>query len=350
MRTLAEVLIQHSAPGELFETLEDGRLRCFACSHRCFIAPDASGICRVRFNKNGVLQVPFGYVAGAQCDPIEKKPFFHVRPGASAYSFGMLGCNFHCSFCQNWVTSQVLRDSHARAPLHQTTPEELVRLAHGQQAEVLVSTYNEPLVATEWNVAVFRQAKAAGLITGYVSNGFATPEVLQYLRPWLDVYKVDLKTFNDQRYRDLGGRLQPVLDTIRSLHGMGVWIEVVTLLIPGFNDSHDELSQLADFLCGVSADIPWHITAFHRDYQMMNSGNTMPKDLVRAVEIGRKCGLRFVYAGNMPGRTENCENTLCPDCGELLVERHGYRILSNSLKPGGVCWSCDNKIPGRWAI
>jgi pyruvate formate lyase activating enzyme len=350
MSTLTELLIQYSAPGELFETLEDGRLRCLACSHRCFMAPDASGICRVRFNKNGVLQVPFGYVAGAQCDPIEKKPFFHVRPGTSAYSFGMLGCNFHCSFCQNWVTSQVLRDAHARGPLLQTTPEELVRLAHEQKAEILVSTYNEPLVTTEWNVAVFRQAKSAGFMTGYVSNGFATPEALKYLCPWLDVYKVDLKTFNDQRYHQLGGRLQPVLDTIRGLHGMGVWIEVVTLLIPGFNDSHDELSKLADFLCGVSIDIPWHITAFHRDYQMMDSGNTMPKDLLRAVEIGRKCGLRFVYAGNMPGRTENCENTLCPDCGELLVERYGYRILSYNLKAGGLCPSCDSKIPGRWAI
>jgi pyruvate formate lyase activating enzyme len=350
MSTLTETLARYSAPGKLYEALEDGRLRCFACSHRCFIPPDASGICRVRFNKDGVLQVPFGYVAGAQCDPIEKKPFFHVRPGASAYSFGMLGCNFHCGYCQNWVTSQILRDPHARGPLLQTTPEELVHIAHGQQAEVVVSTYNEPLITTEWNVAVFKQAKAAGMMTGYVSNGFGTPEVLQYLHPWLDVYKVDLKTFDDQHYRSLGGRLQPVLDTIRNLHGMGIWIEVVTLLIPGFNDSSEELTKLTDFLCGVSADIPWHITAFHQDYQMTDPANTSPKDLLKAVEIGRKGGLRFVYAGNLPGRTENCENTLCPDCGELLVERYGYRILKYSLKAGGRCPSCGRNIPGRWAI
>jgi pyruvate formate lyase activating enzyme len=348
MTTLAEALAQYSAEGELYEKLEKGRVRCFACGHRCSIPEGASGLCKVRFNDKGTLRVPFGYVSGAQCDPIEKKPFFHVRPGAAAFSYGMLGCNFQCSYCQNWVTSQVLRDPHAGAPLLRTSAEELVRLALEQRAEIIVSTYNEPLISAEWNVAVFRKARAAGLLTGYVSNGFGTPESLQYLLPWLDLFKVDLKTFSDKRYRELGGRLQPVLDTIRSLHHLNIWVEVVTLLVPGFNDSDEELSALTAFLSGVSADIPWHVTAFHQDYQMTDFSNTAPKDLLRAVDIGRRSGLRYVYAGNMPGRTESCENSFCPDCGELLVERCGYRILNYNMKAGGACSSCNRSIPGRW--
>jgi len=348
MRTLSEALRQYSIEGELFERHENGRVRCFACSHRCTIPEGASGICKIRFNEKGVLRVPFGYVTGAQSDPIEKKPFFHVRPGAAAFSYGMLGCNLQCSYCQNWVTSQALRDPHAGAPLLKTSAEELVRLALDQRAEIIVSTYNEPLISSEWNVAVFRKAKAAGLLTGYVSNGFATPESLQYLHPWLDLFKVDLKTFSDKGYRELGGRLQPVLDTIRSLYRLGVWVEVVTLLIPGFNDSDEELSALCAFLSGVSADIPWHVTAFHRDYQMTDSSNTSPKDLLRAADIGKRSGLRYVYAGNMPERTENCENTFCPGCGALLIERYGYRILKYSLRTDGACSSCNRVIPGRW--
>jgi pyruvate formate lyase activating enzyme len=349
MAGLSEVLAKYSIPGELYQKLEKAGVRCVACGHRCSIPEGASGICKMRFNNNGTLQVPFGYIAGAQCDPIEKKPFFHVRPGAAAYSFGMLGCNLHCSYCQNWVTSQALRDPHAVVPPSRITIDEIVGNARTQRAEIVVSTYNEPLISCEWSVAIFKQAKAAGLMTGYVSNGYGTPEVLQYLRPWLDLYKVDLKSFDERQYRKLGGRLQPVLDTIRNLHAMGIWVEVVTLLVPGFNDSHEELTELTKFLSGISADIPWHVTAFHRDYRMTDPGNAAPGDLLKAVEIGNKSGLRYVYAGNMPGRTENCENTCCPGCGELLVERYGYRILKNNIAAGGQCPACNQIIPGRWA-
>jgi pyruvate formate lyase activating enzyme len=348
MASLAEILEKYASKGEAYEKLEKTRVRCVACGHRCSIPDGASGICKVRFNRGGTLYVPFGYVAGAQCDPIEKKPFFHVRPGAAAYSFGMLGCNLHCGFCQNWVTSQALRDPNAVAPPLRTTADELVNLARTQGAEIIVSTYNEPLITCEWSVAVFKLAKAAGMMTGYVSNGFASSEVLEYLRPWIDIYKVDLKCIDDRRYRQLGGRLQQVLDTIRSLYQMGIWIEVVTLLVPGFNDSAEDLTKLTEYVCGVSADIPWHVTAFHRDYKMTNSENTTPEDLLKAVEIGKKSGLRFIYAGNLPGRAENCENTCCPGCGETLIERYGYRILKYRLAPGGLCPSCSQKIPGRW--
>lgn len=346
---MSEILEKYTAPGELYERLEGNRIRCVACGHRCPIPEGAAGVCKVRFNRGGTLRVPFGYVAGAQCDPVEKKPFFHAHPGALAYSFGMLGCDLHCSYCQNWVTSQALRDPRSISPPLRTTPEDLVEDACSQGAEILVSTYNEPLITSEWGVAVFQKAKAAGLMTAYVSNGNGTPEVLEYLRPWLDLYKVDLKSFDDRRYHKLGGRLHPILDTIRSLYGMGIWLEIVTLLVPGFNDSADELSVLTEFLCSVSPDIPWHVTAFHKDYKMTDPDDTTPGDLLKAVEIGRKSGLNYIYAGNLPGRSGKWENTYCPGCGQILVERRGYRILGYYMKASGICPSCARTIPGRWA-
>jgi pyruvate formate lyase activating enzyme len=293
--------------------------------------------------------VPYGYVAGAQSDPVEKKPFFHALPGARAFSFGMLGCDLHCSYCQNWVTSQALRDPRAVAPAYETTPEDLVRNARAQGAQIVVSTYNEPLITSEWAVAVFKEAKSAGLMTGFVSNGNGTPRVLEYLRPWLDLYKVDLKGFDDRRYRKLGGRLQPVLDTIRTLHRDGFWVEIVTLLVPGFNDSDDELAQLTEFIAGVSPDVPWHVTAYHQDYKMSGNRNTGPEDLLRAADLGKRSGLNFVYAGNLPGRLKRLENTYCPGCNALLVERRGYHVLQYLLKSRGECPSCSRVIPGRWA-
>src|SRR5207342_1182318 len=244
MSTLADVLARQTREGELYERLPDGRLSCYACGHRCPLPDGSVGVCKVRFNEGGRLMVPWGYVGGVQCDPIEKKPFFHAYPGSLAYSFGMLGCDLHCAYCQNWVTSQALRDPDAVSEPLQASPEALVQDALCQGAKVLVSTYNEPLITAEWAVEIFKKARAAGLVTGFVSNGNGTPQVLEYIRPWIDLYKVDLKSFDDKHYRSLGGRLQPVLDTIRRLYEMEFWIEIVTLLIPGFNNSDDELKIL----------------------------------------------------------------------------------------------------------
>ena len=288
-------------------------------------------------------------MGGVQCDPIEKKPFFHAYPGALAYSFGMLGCDLHCSYCQNWVTSQALRDPDAVSPPLAATPELLVRDALRQGAKVLVSTYNEPLITAEWAIEIFKAARSAGLKTAFVSNGNGTPQVLEYLRPWIDFYKVDLKSFDDRHYRQLGGRIGPILDTIRSLHAMGVWLEIVTLLIPRFNDSDDELRRAAEFLAGVSPDIPWHVTAFHKDYKMPDPANTTPEDLMRAAEIGRNAGLRFVYAGNLPGRVGELENTRCFHCGSTLIRRYGYFIEEYRIDSSGCCPDCGTSIPGRWA-
>jgi len=349
MASLAEVLARETREGELYERLADGRLRCYACGHCCPLPTGAIGVCKVRFNEGGTLRVPWGYVGGVQCDPIEKKPFFHAHPGALAYSFGMLGCDLHCSYCQNWVTSQALRDPAAVAPPLEASPEALVRDALRLKARVLVSTYNEPLITSEWAVAVFKEAKAAGLSTAFVSNGNGTPQVLEYLRPWVDFYKVDLKSFDDRHYRQLGGRIEPILDTIRRLFAMGFWVEIVTLLIPGFNDSPEELTRLTEFLAGVSPDIPWHVTAFHADYKMTDPPNTTADMLLGAAEIGRRAGLRYIYAGNLPGQVGDLEDTRCVKCGETLIERYGYMIRSYRITPNGCCPGCGTNVPGRWS-
>jgi pyruvate formate lyase activating enzyme len=352
MATLKDLLnerVREAAP-ELYEKIDEkNRVRCYSCGHCCPIPEGQAGVCKVRFNREGALYVPWGYVGGVQCDPIEKKPFFHAYPGALAYSFGMLGCDLHCSYCQNWVTSQALRDPVAVSPPLAATPEALVRDALRQGAKVLVSTYNEPLITSEWAVEIFKHAREAGLMTGFVSNGNGTPQVLKYIRPWIDLYKVDLKSFDDRHYRQLGGRIQPILETIRALHEMGFWLEIVTLVIPGFNDSEDELKLAAEFLAGVSQDIPWHLTAFHKDYKMTDPGNTTPETLMQAAEIGRNAGLRYVYAGNLPGRVGDLENTRCHNCQALLIERYGYLISGYHLTPNGCCPKCGTSIPGRWA-
>ena len=349
MSSLREVLNQHVREGDLYEPIERNRIRCFACGHCCPIADGQVGVCKVRYNQGGKLYVPWGYVGGVQCDPIEKKPFFHAYPGALAYSFGMLGCDLHCSYCQNWVTSQALRDPSAVSPPLEASPELLVRDALRQGAKVLVSTYNEPLITAEWAVEIFKTAKAAGLKTAFVSNGNGTPQVLEYLHSWIDFYKVDLKSFDDRHYRELGGRIAPILDTIQRLHSMGIWLEIVTLLIPGFNDSDDELRGLAEFLAGVSPDIPWHVTAFHKDYKMSDPANTRPEDLMRAAEIGKKAGLQFIYAGNLPGKVGDLEDTHCHNCGNTVIGRYGYFIQEYRLTADGRCPDCGTSIPGRWA-
>ncbi|CBE69571.1 MAG: AmmeMemoRadiSam system radical SAM enzyme [Candidatus Methylomirabilis oxygeniifera] len=345
--TLAEVLTQLTKEGELYEKLPNQRVRCYACGHRCLIPEGRQGVCRVRFNKGGVLKVPTGYVGALQVDPIEKKPFFHALPGSLVLSFGMLGCDFHCGYCLNWITSQALRDPAAVSPPELVTADELMNMAKRYGAPMVASTYNEPLITSEWAVEIFRVAKARGFKTAYISNGNGTPEVLDYLKPWVDLYKVDLKGFNNANYRKLGGVLQNVLDTITLLVEKRFWVEIVTLVVPGFNDSDKELTRIAEFLASVSADLPWHVTAFHQDYKMLDHANTGAATLFRAAEIGKQSGLHYVYVGNLPGRVGHYENTYCPSCRTLLIERRGYTIFKNVLETG-ACPTCHTPIPGVW--
>lgn len=346
-KTLKEILQVHTKEGELYRDQGDGRIECFACGHRCKIGDGKDGICRIRFNRGGKLLIPWGYVSSLALDPIEKKPFFHALPGSLAMSFGMLGCDYHCSFCQNWITSQTLRDPHAVSSIEVTTPEDIVLLAHRRQAKVITSTYNEPLITSEWAVEVFKLAKRYNLVTSYVSNGNGTPEVVDYLRPWLDLFKIDLKGFNDKRYREMGGILKNVLDTVKLTFEKGFWVEIVTLIIPGFNDSEGELKDIAAFIKSISENIPWHVTAFHSDYNMETTPNTPVRTILRAAEIGYEAGLNFVYAGNIPGAVRNCENTYCPSCHELLIERRGFSVRKNTLLDGH-CPKCKTAIAGFW--
>jgi pyruvate formate lyase activating enzyme len=347
VETLEEILAKRTREGILYEKLPEEAVRCYACGHRCFIREARPGICKVRFNERGVLKVPAHYVGSLQCDPIEKKPFFHALPGKDALSFGMLGCDLHCGFCQNWDTSQTIRDPNAIGKPHDISAKELVALAKDRKAPVIASTYNEPLITSEWAVEVFKIAKKERLKTAYISNGNGTPEVLDFLKPWVDLYKVDLKGFQDKRYRELGGQLQTVLDTIGMIYEKGFWLEVVTLIVPGFNDSEGELRQIAKFLASVSKEIPWHVTAFHQDYKMQDRSPTAADTLKRAAEIGYEAGLQFVYAGNLPGLVGGYENTRCPSCQKTLIARRGFEILENHLA-NGSCPSCKSKIPGVW--
>ncbi len=258
---------------------------------------------------------------------------------------------FLVSNCQNWLTSQAMRDPDADDSINhirKMTPQGMVELAHRTNASVVVSSYNEPLITSEWAVGIFKEAKAAGLMCAYVSNGNNTPEVMEYIRPYIDAYKVDLKSMNDKNYRKLGGVLQHTLDGIKRAHDLGLWVEIVTLTIPGFNDSNEELWDAARFIAGISKDIPWHVTAFHKDYKMTEPDNTPARTLLRAAEIGGEAGLHYVYAGNLSGRVEEYEDTLCSHCNARLIKRDGYVILEYHITSAGTCPYCGTKVPGVW--
>lgn len=339
------------AAEELIEHLDGGAVRCHACGHRCLVKPGRDGVCRVRYNDAGTLRVPCGYVGALACDPVEKKPFYHMLPGSDVLTFGMLGCDFHCGYCQNWVTSQMLRDPDAVSPLHDCSAERLAEMAVEHGAPVIASSYNEPLITSEWAVAVFREAHKRGLRCAYVSNGNATERVLDYLRPYVTAYNVDLKTFNDRNYRQLGGVLDHVTATIRMLKQRQFWVEIVTLLVPGFSDDPDELKRMAAFIAEVDPLMPWHVTAFYPDYRFgADKGfrRTEPDDLLRAAEIGAAAGLKYVYAGNRPGQTQGWEHTHCHHCGTTVIEREGFRVLSNRVNDRGECPKCGGAIPGIW--
>ena len=346
--SIAKVLDKIVQEGELYEKLDEGKVHCYACGHNCTIKPGARGICQVRYNIGGKLFVPWGYVAALQVDPIEKKPFYHVYPGAETLTFGMLGCDYHCSYCQNWDISQALRDERSGRPPQKINPWEMIELGIHHNAKCVASSYNEPLITSEWASSVFKEAKKEGLTCLYVSNGNATREVLEYIKPLAEGYKIDLKTMNDKHYRKLGGVLQNVLNTIQMVYDVGFWTEIVTLVVPDYNDSEEELREAARFIKSVSPDIPWHVTAFHKDYKMTGPDNTDSSILVRAAEIGYDEGLHFVYAGNDPGHVKSYENTYCPNCKTTLIERIGYLIRDYKITDDGCCPKCKTEIPGIW--
>lgn len=351
MRTLSDHLDSLARTGTLYEKLEDDAVRCYACAHRCLIREGRRGVCKVRFNQRGELKVPWGYVSSLQVDPIEKKPFYHFMAGEDALTFGMLGCNFHCSYCQNWLTSQAMRDpasDRAGSYIREVTSREVARRGAREGAAVVASSYNEPLITSEWAHEIYSHAVEAGMKPVYVSNGHATPEVLEYLAPYLQGFKVDLKSMQEEHYRDSGGKLEHVLDSIQLAHEMGMWVEVVTLVVPDYNDTTEELMDIARFVASVSPDIPWHVTAFYPTYKMTRTPRTSVDLLQKAAEIGQEGGVRYVYAGNRPGQVSEYEHTYCHNCREKLIDRYGYIIRDYMITAESTCPKCGTKIPGVW--
>ena len=348
--TAENILDRFTQPAKLERTLPDGRIQCLACAHMCKLTEGRRGICKVRFTQGGKLMAPWGYVAGMQPDPIEKKPFFHVLPGATALTFGMLGCNFHCDNCQNWFTSQVLRDPNcepAIGAMRSYEPGMMHSLAKQTNAQLLVSSYNEPFITTEWAAVLFDAAREQGMLTAVVSNGYASLQSLQLLAPRLNAIKIDLKSNSDLAYRKLGGVLGNVLSCIDNSLALGIWLEVVSLIIPGFNDQPDDLYAMARLVAERSPDIPWHVTAFVPQYRNKSTPATAPKTLLQAAEIGQEAGLRYVYAGNLPGQVDPYENTHCPNCGKVVIERKGFKVRNLQLEKNGIC-DCGEVVPGIW--
>lgn len=320
---------------------------CALCSHRCRIRPGKRGICGVRENREGKLYtLVYGRLVARHTDPVEKKPLYHFYPGSLTHSIATPGCNMRCANCQNYSISQV-EGGAASLPGEYAQPDEVVRAALADGAESVSYTYTEPTIFLEYALDVMKLAKAAGLRNIFVSNGFMTPEALARTGGLLDAANVDLKSLNPEFYRtNCGAALQPVLDTIRGMVEAGVWVEVATLVIPGMNDSEEELRGIAGFLKSVSPDIPWHVTGFHPTYKLGSVRPTPVATLRRAREFGLEEGLSFVYEGNRPGA--GFEDTVCPSCGNKVISRRGFELTGYALE-GGDCSACGEPLPGRFA-
>jgi pyruvate formate lyase activating enzyme len=330
-----------------YEKLEDQKVQCHLCAHECKIDPGKRGICQVRENRDGTLySMVYGRVIAENIDPIEKKPLFHFLPGSRSYSIATVGCNFQCLHCQNYDISQYPRHHKGRIIGEPRTPQQIVDQALASRSLSISYTYTEPTIFMEFAQDVGRLAKEKGIRNVFVSNGFMTEQSARALAEFVDADNVDLKSFRDDFYRKISkARLQPVLDTIERLKKLGVWLEVTTLVIPGLNDSDEELTQIAHFVKEVGVDIPWHVSAFYPTYQMLDRPRTPASTLFRAREIGLKAGLRYVYTGNIPG--QGGESTSCYQCGELLIDRMGYTIRGFILQDG-KCPKCQAVIDGVW--
>ncbi|MCX6098335.1 MAG: AmmeMemoRadiSam system radical SAM enzyme [Caldiserica bacterium] len=331
-------------PARLSRMEESGAVKCLACAHGCLIAEGRTGLCSVRRTVKGELQsLVYGLPAAVALDPIEKKPLYHFLPGSTALSLGTFGCNFSCTFCQNYELSQArnLDDQLSRLPF--LGPEAVVQLALRQGASSIACTYNEPAVWAEYALDIAVQAREAGLRTVFVSNGFYSRELLDEALPLIDACNIDLKSFSDDFYRRLaGGRLQPVLDAIRAIHEAGTWEEITSLIIPGMNDSEEEVRAMAHFVASVDPAMPWHVSRFFPMYHMQDRPVTPSATIERAVQIGHEEGLLNVYSGNLPGHDE-ASDTRCPQCGATVIERHGYAVTART---GLTCPTCGTRIKG----
>ncbi|MBW1768876.1 MAG: AmmeMemoRadiSam system radical SAM enzyme [Deltaproteobacteria bacterium] len=330
----------------LYEKMEKNSVQCLLCNHKCLIKEGAKGICSVRENRGGTLiSLVYGKVIARHLDPIEKKPLFHFLPGSNSYSIATVGCNFKCPFCQNADISQMPSDYNEIMGADMT-PDMIVNEAIASRSATISYTYTEPTIYFELAVDTGRLARSKGLRNVFVSNGYMTEECLKEFYPDLHGANVDLKSYNDKFYKEqCGARLKPVLKTLETMKKMGIWLEITTLLIPGLNDSNDELKGLAQFIADLDHNIPWHISRFYPVHRLTNIHPTPPESIHRAKEIGYEAGLKYVYTGNLPG--DEGEKTFCHNCGELLIDRVGFRIRKNRIK-NNLCPMCNREIPGVW--
>ena len=327
----------------LYKKLDNNGVHCYLCSHQCRIAEGKFGFCGARENVGGILYThAYGKVIAAHTDPIEKKPLYHFLPGSKSFSIATIGCNFRCSFCQNWQISQ--RSFSDKDPAGELfSPEDIVKAALDSGCKSISYTYTEPTIFFEYALETAKLAKSAGLYNNFVTNGYMTKECLEIARPYLDAANVDLKFFRDESYRRVcSGRLQPVLDSIRMMHELGIWVEVTTLIVPGENDSKEEIADICGFIAGVDKNTPWHISRFHPDYKFSEYQATPEETLRRAYDLGRKAGLNYIYIGNVYGFGND---TNCHSCKKLLVKREVFSVLEDNIK-AGKCAFCKIPVPG----
>lgn len=334
-------------PADFFECIdrEKNTVQCKLCNHRCRIKNLSRGICKVRENREGILySLVYDRIISENVDPIEKKPIFHMLPSSLSYSIATVGCNFRCLHCQNFEISQYPRLYGGEIPGNKRTPEQIVNSAQNSHCNSISYTYVEPTIFFELAYETAELAHAAGIKNVFVSNGYTSPEATKKIAPYLDANNIDLKAFTEKFYHEVcGAKLAPVLDTITLMKELGVWVEVTTLVIPGWNDSDKELKGIAGFIKNLDPNIPWHVTRFHPTYKMTDHAPTPVSTLRRARDIGLNAGLKYVYTGNIPG--EEGENTFCAACGTLLVERVGFRAHAVGLE-NGTCKSCREHLPG----
>lgn len=329
----------------LYKKLKGKQVECQLCAHRCKIADGKKGICAVRENRGGVLySLSYGKAIAAHIDPIEKKPLFHFLPGTPSFSVATAGCNFRCDFCQNWDISQLSKEWQGEFPGKDLPPGKIVEEAVKNNCQSIAYTYTEPTIFFEYAYDTAKLAQKKGLKNVFVTNGFQTPETIEKMVGVIDAANVDLKSFSDGYYRKIcGGRLEPVLESIKLMGEKKIWVEVTTLIVPGLNDSEEELTQIAEFLVEISKDIPWHVSRFHPQYKMTDRDATPVETLHKAVEIGKKAGLNYIYVGNV--WNDKYESTYCPACGEVVLKRVGY-LTESFLQDKNHCPVCGFELPG----
>ncbi|MGB9716582.1 MAG: AmmeMemoRadiSam system radical SAM enzyme [Thermodesulfovibrionales bacterium] len=330
-----------------YEKLDEKKVRCFLCAHHCLIKEGKRGICYVRKNVEGTLySLVYGRVVSMNIDPIEKKPLFHFLPGSTSFSIATVGCNFRCEHCQNFEISQYPKEHEGEIFGQHVTPESIVEAAKRNGCKSISYTYTEPTIFFEFAYDCAKLAHEKGIKNVFVSNGYTSPEATKVIAPYLDGNNIDLKGDDDFYKKICGARLEPVKETIRLMKELGVWVEVTTLIIPDYNDSEDDLREIAEFIKSVDPFIPWHVTQFYPTYKLTDKPRTPLKTLRRAREIGFESGLKYVYEGNVPG--EGGENTYCHQCKQLLIKRFGFSIIENRMKDG-KCSACGTEIMGIWS-